>query len=443
MADTLASTLNEPFSSIPVIGRINAGADTQTRAKTAREELPGLMGESEAAFGEQLTAAQEAKKAGAKGAAKAERQFATRTGEAISEFDQNLPQRPEFDPTEYDAGQAAVTAGLVGLMTAFGSRGRGRATLKAMKGWVDGANQGQKDVYNRELKDFEQNLSAWKDNMTIAKDRLNRIIDQYGRDKNAALVEAKLLETELGDGVIAAQIRQNNIKGALDYANKAIDLGNKIDVALASAAAKQKAGNLPPDLAKTYNALAPNFERFSRLNDTKTRNFFGIFPNETASRLFMKAVEVDLTPQSTEFLKKRFNINDEQILWWKDYDQFVAKVRNELFGATLTKAEKENFDRTIITPATSPDTAIKFFNEQVGIINRAVNREVAKGMARGVDPEVISAYLGVDVGRMAQPRPVGAPEQNIQSELSKRNLPYEPDKYNYGFENGRFYREPK
>jgi hypothetical protein len=112
----------------------------------------------------------------------------------------------------------------------------------------------------------------------------------------------------------------------------------------------------------------------------------------------MKAVEVDLTEDLTNSLKQRFNITEDQILWWKEYDQFVAKVRNELFGATLTKNEKENFDRTIITPATKPSLAVKFFEEQVGIINNAVNREVSKGVARGVDPEVISSYLGVNVG---------------------------------------------
>jgi hypothetical protein len=266
-------------------------------------------------------------------------------------------------------------------------------------------------------------------------------MDQYGRDKNAALVEAKLLETELGDGVIAAQIRQNNPKKALELATAAAKLGDQIEVELAKATAKQRSANLPADLAKTYNALAPNFERFTRLDTGKKANFFGIFPNETASRLFMKAVEVDLTPQTTEFLKTKFNISDEQILWWKDYDQFVAKVRNELFGATLTKAEKENFDRTIITPATKPETAMQFFNEQVAIINNAVRREVAKGVARGVDPEVISAYLGVEVGQ--QPAQRGGEEQKIRKELERRNLPYEPDKFNYGFENGRFFRERK
>ena len=34
-------------------------------------------------------------------------------------------------------------------------------------------------------------------------------------------------------------------------------------------------------------------------------------------------------------------------------------------------------------------------------------------------------------------------DQNIRGELQRRGLPYEPDKFNYGFENGRFYREPK
>ena len=43
--------------------------------------------------------------------------------------------------------------------------------------------------------------------------------------------------------------------------------------------------------------------------------------------------------------------------------------------------------------------AQRFFEEQVAIVNNAVRREVNKGVARGVDPEVISAYLGIELGK--------------------------------------------
>jgi hypothetical protein len=33
--------------------------------------------------------------------------------------------------------------------------------------------------------------------------------------------------------------------------------------------------------------------------------------------------------------------------------------------------------------------------------------------------------------------------EQVRGELQRRGLPYEPDKFNYGFEDGRFFREPK
>lgn len=442
MDETLSSTINDRINPFDITRQIASGSTPSQRATTARKNVADLMEESSAAFEQGAMAGQKVKEEGIRAAATAERQFATQARAATEEFERTLPKRPEFEPTEFDPQAATDMAGFVGLLTAFMPGGSGRAALKSMKGVVDGAAAGQKDVYNQELKRFETDLATWKDNMVMAKDRLNRIIDLYSKDRAAALVESKFLETQLGGGVVAAEIRANRVGKALEFANKAIDLGDRIEMELSKATSRAKSQNLPADLAKSYNALAPNYSRFTRLNSEIQPNYFGIVPNETASRLLMKAVEVDLTEASTEYLKKKYNISEEQILWWKDYDQFVAKVRNELFGATLTKNEKENFDRTIISPATKPETAIKFFQEQVAIINRAVQREVQKGLARGVSPEVISAYLGVEVPNMPQ---VAQPDDTarIQQELQNRGLPYEPDRFNYGFENGRFFREPK
>ena len=41
-----------------------------------------------------------------------------------------------------------------------------------------------------------------------------------------------------------------------------------------------------------------------------------------------------------------------------------------------------------------------------------------------------------------QAQPQAAPS-DVQSELTKRNLPYEPQIYNYGFDEKGFYRERK
>lgn len=393
----LAETLNEPFDPFKSMGKVAGGKDISTRGSIARKELePAARAESaarEAAALEETRARREK----AQAETLAEEGFATKKRSAVEEFQANIPERPMFNPTEFDRAAAAQMAGLTAVIGAIVGGGRARAALRSMEGFTRGAKEGRADLYDREVKQFEQNLSAWKDNLALAKDKVNQVIDLLSTDRGAALAKAKELDPLLQDGVAKAKNRQGDYTGLLNLLNSAAKGSDELEIAFAKAVNKKRA-DLPADLAKTYNALAPNYERFNRLNNTKNASFFRVVPNETAARLLMKAVEVDLTPKLTEFLSEKYNVTQDQIIWWKEYDQFVAKVRNELFGATLTRAEKENFDRTIITPATEPKTAQRFFEEQVQVINNAVRREVNKGVARGVDPEIISSYLGVDLG---------------------------------------------
>lgn len=394
----LAETLNEGFDPFKSMGKVAGGKDISTRGSIARKELePAARAESAAREAATLAETQ-ARREKAQAETLAEQGFAKEKRKAIEEFQANIPERPMFNPTEFDGAAAGQMAGLTAVIGAIIGGGRARAALRSMEGFTRGAKEGRADLYDREVKQFEQNLSAWKDNLALAKDKVTQVIDLLSTDRGAALAKAKELDPLLQDGVAKAKNRQGDYTGLLNLLNNAAKGSDELEIAFAKAVNKKRA-DLPADLAKTYNALAPNYERFNALNEKKQRNFFGIVPNETASRMLMSAVEVDLISGAAKYIADKFNISEDSILWWKSYDQFVAKVRNELFGATLTRAEKENFDRTIIKPSTKPEIAQRFFEEQVAIVNNAVRREVNKGVARGVDPEVISAYLGIDLGK--------------------------------------------
>jgi hypothetical protein len=413
----LAETLNEDFDPFKSIGKVAGGKDIRTRAATARREFePAARAESAAREAATLAETQ-ARRDKAQAETMAEEGFAKEKRKTVEEFQANIPERPMFNPTQFDRAAAAQMAGLTAVIGAIVGGGRARAALKSMEGFTRGAKEGRADLYDREVKQFEQDLSGWKDNLVLAKDKVNQVIDLLSTDRGAALAKAKELDPLLQDGVAKAKNRQQDFTGLANLLNSASKAGDELEVAFAKAVNKKRA-DLPADLAKTYNALAPNYERFNRLNNTKNASFFRVVPNEIASRALMKAVEVDLTPKLTEFLSEKFNVTQDQIIWWKEYDQFVAKVRNELFGATLTRAEKENFDRTIITPATEPKTAQRFFEEQVQVINNAVRREINKGVARGVDQDIISAYLGVELGATK-----GAGAEQL-SEIDRQALEY-------------------
>ena len=448
---TLTSTLNRPVDPFATVGQISRGGSIEERGRLARQAREGTMREESAAREQALRSEAEAKRAQITKEQDIETGYLTKLEEATRKFESSYGQPPQRKISEFDASAGLELAALTAVLGAFAGSVSGQAGLKAMEGVSRGYREGREDLYNRELKAYEDELNRYKDKIAQAKTIFDNSLKLEQTRRGAAMIELKKLEPLLQDGVIAAKVRQGDLVGVGKSIDDAIRAADQVEVAKIKAVDSKRARNLPSDLAKTYNQIAPNAISMRRLQSDMQPDYFGIIPNETASRLFMKAVEVDLTDSTAEYIKKTFKVSDEQILWWKQYDQLIAKVRNELFGATLTKAEKENFDRTIITPATKPKLAQEFFASQVEILNRALAREAAKGKALGVDPEVIEAYLGVALDDLGVPPASGARTpaapaaggQDIQAALQARGIPYEPDRFNYGFENGQIFREPK
>lgn len=403
--NAVASEINKPLDPFATLSRVTAGRTAEERGAAARKAQADIMrGESEARRAELVgEAARQEQAFGAK--KRVEEAYATGIERRGQEFEQAVSEYPQRKLTEFDSAAAAELAATTALIGGFAGMVSARSALRAMEGFTRGHKQGREDLYNQELKTYEAEVNKFKDKVNIARTIYENALKAEQAKRGAGMVEFERLREVLPGTLIDAKVRQKDFIGVGKSLEDMSKLADQIELAKIKATDKKRT-DLPADLAKSFNTLAPNYERFNRLNESKDPKYFGVVPNETLARALMKLVEVDLTPQSTAYISEKFNVSRDQILWWKEYDQFVAKVRNELFGATLTKPEKENFDRTIITPSTEPETAKRFFETQVQIVNNAVAREVQKGLARQVDPDIISAYLGVDVSRL---RPAAAP----------------------------------
>jgi hypothetical protein len=139
-------------------------------------------------------------------------------------------------------------------------------------------------------------------------------------------------------------------------------------------------------------------------------------------------------------------ITNDTVNFWKDYREFVAKVRNTLFGQTLTKAEERSFDQFTINPTTSAENARTYFDRQIQILNDAANRQRRIGRSIGVNDQTLNAYLGEEMPGQAQPQPQPQPQpQSQQQQAIAAFGSYEPDKYEYGTNpaTGKFARRPR
>jgi hypothetical protein len=89
--------------------------------------------------------------------------------------------------------------------------------------------------------------------------------------------------------------------------------------------------------------------------------------------------------------------NEDQVLWWQNYNSFVNQIRNDLFGVALSPMEKQSFESTISTESTDPALVRGYLAKQAKIIDDAVARK-SKVYSAGkkVNQEQVSAALGVE-----------------------------------------------
>lgn len=234
----LAETLNgglDPFTSV---GKVAKGGDAQTRAGIARKELEPMM-RAESGVSQDIAKEEtRLKRERAQAETLAEEGFAKEKRGAYEQYQAGLEQRPTFSPTEFDAPAAAQLAGLTAVIGAIAGAGRARAALKSMEGFTRGHKEGRADLYDREIKQYEKDVQAWKDNVGMAKDKLTQVIDLLSTDKTAALVKAKELDPLLQEGLALAKVRKGDYKGAMDVLNNALKAGDQLDIALSKAAGK-------------------------------------------------------------------------------------------------------------------------------------------------------------------------------------------------------------
>jgi hypothetical protein len=225
--------------------------------------------------------------------------------------------------------------------------------------------------------------------------------------------------------LISAQLRKGNYQKAYELFTKAIEASDKADAELAKqqaifaqkVALKQTPGagggtkegkiqQLPAQLEKKLDDIGTTFVTLNRANQTRKPQYFGIAPSDDVANLIIAGVERGLPVGDimASVGSKAPKVTPETVNWWKDYQSFVAQVRNKLFGATLTPREAEDFRKFTLSPATAPNVADNYFNNQIQIIRAAIERERGKARARGVTDETISAYLDVPQDATGGPR---------------------------------------
>jgi hypothetical protein len=389
--------------------------------------------------------------------AEAERGLASRSREEAARLESETKPYQQFEAPQISASDYAKNAGmrLLSSLIVGGLGGASaRAQLTAIREMQDAEDRVQGERFTAAKLKFDEADKARKEHNNMLKDRFERMLNLLSKDRNAAMVEAKLIESQTGNGLISAQLRKGNYGKAYELFTKAIEASDRADAELEKqqlilAGRKElkamggggggtvKIQQLPSQLEKKLDEIGTTFVTLNRANQTRKPEYFGIAPSDEVANLIIAGVErgLDVGSIMQAVGSKAPKVTPDTVNWWKDYQSFVAQVRNKLFGATLTPREAEDFRKFTLSPATSANVANQYFNNQIKIIGDAIERERTKAKSRGVTDETISAYLDVPQDQTGGPR---VPTINTKAEFDA--LP--PDAEYIDAETGRRGKKP-
>ena len=87
------------------------------------------------------------------------------------------------------------------------SRYSGTMALNNMSGAIEGYRKGRKDLFEREMKEFEKNIKSTIENNNVIKQRLQNAQSKLAVDRDAAMSDLKVLQDETFDEIEVAKDR--------------------------------------------------------------------------------------------------------------------------------------------------------------------------------------------------------------------------------------------
>lgn len=417
----VSALLRAPTTAADIAKRIGAGKTIEERARLGRQEMPGIMAEQSKAGLDAARAQEAVAQAGLEQQAKAEKEVLGRARSAVDAVDRETKRYQEFVQPEYKASDYAANAAarlFTGLMLGGVAKMSAIGQLQAIRDMQKAEDQGLREQFTAARIKFEESEKARKDFNSNIKDRFDRLMKLLPYDRNAALAEAKIIEAGLKDGAIVAAMKAGDYGKANNLVQKFMDQGDKvetariaaqektesaIEVALAKAAAKgvpekkqPKPVTLDTDQRKEFRRIGEAKQFYDRVRDTYKDQFFGLAKIPALAQLQLNLAERGIPIPNTviETLGGKPGFTPEVINWWKSYYEYVAKIRNSLFGATLTANEKAEFDKFTITPSTTPENAKEFFKQQQQIIRDKGQGEINRARALQVPDSVSAVFMG-------------------------------------------------
>ena len=345
-----------------------------------------------------------------------------------------------FVPTKDTATDLAAMFSLINIVGMLVGKSDAQRSMFAMNGMLEGYQKGRADLYKREQVEFDKNFKAMQAKVATLEKALTEAMEvkKYDKEKGDLMVTMALAEAE-SQVLKAMRERQGdvavleNVRKARKDVDTLVGLNNNLaqnanqraDAAAARAQADRiarenrlaaderaklarldKEGKLSPKERGEVRGINNLTDEIQRLKDT----FKPEFANFGA----------DVVGDTAAKFQARFASNPDMANWWRRYENVALPERHSMFGATLTGNEAKSWRKASIGAGSSTNEILSWIGDK----ERVLTNKLA-------DYEMTAA---------SRPSQVAG---DIEQDAIRRTGSYQPDKYEYGYENGKFFREEK
>jgi len=352
----------------------------------------------------------------------------------------------EFVPTRDTVQDIAGLFGLLGVVGMVIGKGNAMQAMGAMNGMMEGHRKGRQDLYKQELQQFEKNFKAMQAKVSAALADLQEAlkVKQYDNEAGDLEIQAVLARSESpllkaikdrqGDDAVLQRLKEAYKSVTVDMPRTINDLQEKADTkAIAESRFNQemaqrerianenrisaderarlnrldKEGKLSPKERGEVRGINNLSDEIQRLKDTFKPDFVNF--------------KFDVMGDVAAKFRSRISDDPAMAEWWRRYENVALPERHAMFGATLTGKEQESWRKASIGTGNSTKEVLSWIADKEEALNNK-----------------LSGYEKTAASRPSQPT-----QGQYQQEAISRFGSYDPSKYDYGYENGKFYRDAK
>ena len=345
-----------------------------------------------------------------------------------------------FVPTKDTATDLAAMFSLINIVGMLVGKNDAQRSMYAMNGMLEGYQKGRADLYKKEQIEFDKNFKAMQTKIATLEKALTDAMEvkKYDKEKGELLVTMALAESD-SQVLKAMRVRQGdnavleNVRRARTDMDKLVGLNNTL-AQEANRRADAKAAREQQDRIARENRLAADeraklarLDKEGRLSPKERGEVRGI--NNLTDEI--QRLKDTFKPEFANFgadvigdtaakFQARFASNPEMANWWRRYENVALPERHSMFGATLTGNEAKSWRKASIGAGSSTEEILSWIGDKERVLTNK-----------------LADYETTAAARPSQ----GAGD--IEQDAIRLTKSYEPDIYEYGYENGKFFRDLK